>query len=333
MKRSLVPPVVLVAILAVAVLTLASCGSRPAAQPQRPEIHGFITRVEYGRNVAYVFGSMHLGRPEWFPLSPVVEDAIARADVFAFEVDMELMASPAVMMHTGVLMTLPDGQTLRDVLPPESFQGFLESLEILPTITYEVIANLTPVGASMVIAMVEMLPLMGIYSIYSVDSYVHAVARAAGRPVIGLNDIFRELDLLLDIPMEIQATMFDGPTDWGEVDWTTSDWDTIVQYVVDMGLVEAYEAGDVDMLRNAMRSALSDEPTLFDEYFHHTNFHVRCQIFADEIARLLRETEEPTTFFVTMGAAHIIGGGFGKVLTLLEGMGFDVLPLWNQGRN
>ncbi|MCL2191362.1 MAG: TraB/GumN family protein [Treponema sp.] len=320
---------VLFPILAMAVFTLASCASRPAPQPQRPEIHGFISRVAHGENVAYVFGSMHLGRPEWFPLSPVVEDAIARADVFAFEVDMALMASPEVMAHTAGLMTLPDGLTLRDVLSPESFQGFLESLEILPTITYEMIANFTPVGASMVIATVEMLPLMGIYSIYSVDSYVHAVAMAAGKPVIGLNDIFREVDLLLGVPMEIQATMFDSPADWEEVDWTTADWDAIVQYVVDMGLVEAYETGDAAMLRNAMGSALSENPTPFEEHFHHTNFHVRCHIFAGEIARLLRETEEPTTFFVTVGAAHIIGGEFGKVLALLKEMGFDVVPLWN----
>jgi len=325
MKKSLA----LLPILAIALIALSSCASRPEAVPQRPDIHGFISRVEYGGNVAYVFGSMHLGRPEWFPLSPIVEDAIARADVFAFEIDMELMASPEVMLYTGSLMMLPYGLTLRDVLPPDSFQSFLESLEVLPTITYEMIANFTPVGASMVIATVEMLPLMGIYSVYSVDSYVHAIAMAAGKPVIGLNDIFHEIDLLFDVPMEIQLTMFDSPADWEEVDWTVADWDTIVQYIVDMGLVEAYEAGDVAMLRNAMGSAVNENPTPFEEHFHHTNFHVRCHIFADEIARLLRETEEPTTFFVTVGAAHIIGGDFGKVLTLLEGMGFDVVPLWN----
>ncbi|MCL2193595.1 MAG: TraB/GumN family protein [Treponema sp.] len=319
---------ILFPVLALAVFTLASCASRPAPPPPRPEIHGFISRVEYGQNVAYVFGSMHLGRPEWFPLSPIVEDAIARADVFAFEVDMELMASPAVMAHAANLMMLPDGLTLRDVLPPESFQGFLESLEVLPTITYEMIANFTPVGASMIIATVEMLPLMGIYSIYSVDSYVHAIAMAAGKPVIGLNDIFHEVDLLFGVPMEIQTTMFDNPADWEDVDWTVADWDTIVQYVVDMGLVEAYKAGDAAMLRDALGSALSENPTPFEEHFHHTNFHVRCHIFADEIARLLRETGEPTTFFVTVGAAHIIGGNFGKVLTLLEDMGFNVEPRW-----
>ena len=320
---------VLFPILAMAVFTLASCASRPAPQPQRPEIHGFISRVAHGENVAYVFGSMHLGRPEWFPLNPIVEDAIARADVFAFEVDMALMNSPEVMAHTASLILLPDGMTIRDILSPDSFQNFLESLELLPTITYEMIANLTPVGASMIIATVEMLPLMGIYSIYSVDSYVHAIAMAAGKPVIGLNDIFHEVDLLFGVPMEIQVTMFDTPADWEEVDWAAADWETIVQYIVDMGLVEAYEAGNVAMLQSAMGSSVSEVPTPFEEHFHHTNFHVRCHIFADEIARLLRETEEPTTFFVTVGAAHIIGGDFGKVLTLLEDMGFSVVPLWN----
>jgi len=327
MKRTLVLfPALAIAFLAVS--ALASCASRPPVTPPRPEIHGFISRIEYGGNVAYVFGSMHMGRPEWFPLSPIVEEAMDRADVFAFEVDMALMASPEAMAYSSYLMMLPGGQTLADVMPPDVFESFLRSIEVLPTITYEMIAHLTPVGANMVIAMVELIPLMGIYFAYSVDTYVHAIALYNGRPVIGLNDIFREFDLLLDVPMDVQLTMFDSPTDWEEVDWA-ADWEAMVQAVVDMGLVEAYEAGDAAMLHRALASSMSDEPSLFEQHFHHTNFHVRCHIFADEIARLLRETVDPTTFFVTVGAAHIIGGDFGKVLTLLEGMGFEVTPLWN----
>lgn len=304
-----------------------ACASPPERVEARPDIHGLISRIEYGGNVAYILGSMHLGRPEWFPLNPVVEDAMARADVFAFEVDMALMGSPEIVMHTSSLMMLPGGLTLQDILPPEAFTAFLESLEVLPTITYEMVANFTPIGAMLIITMVELMPLMGIFAEYSVDDYVNAFALANDRPVIGLNDIFRELDLVFNIPMDIQVTMFDSPADWDDVDWA-ADWDEMIQSVVDMGLVEAYEAGDIAMLRDAMSSSLSDDPTPFEEYFHHVNFHTRCHIFADEIARLLRETAEPTTFFVTIGVAHIIGGDFGKVLTLLEGQGFDVVPLW-----
>ena len=54
----------------------------------RPQIHGMLTRIEYNYNVAYIFGSMHAGQPNWFPLHPMVEDAMARTDIFGFEVDM-----------------------------------------------------------------------------------------------------------------------------------------------------------------------------------------------------------------------------------------------------
>jgi len=50
MKKSLA----LLPILAIALIALSSCASRPEAVPQRPDIHGFISRVEYGGNVAYV---------------------------------------------------------------------------------------------------------------------------------------------------------------------------------------------------------------------------------------------------------------------------------------
>jgi len=314
------------AFLAVAVF--AACASRPAPPPANQGIHGFISRVESGGNVAYIFGSMHLGRSEWFPLSPVVENAMARADVFAFEADMALMALPEVSQHMGRLMSLPYGMTLEDVLPPDVFESFVASMEALPNVTYEMIATLTPLGASMVIAIIELMPLMGIYSEYSVDDYVHRFATARGKPVIGLNDVFREIDLVLGVPMDVQLTMFETPAEWEEVDWA-ADWETAVQGVVDMGLVEAYEAGNIAMFQSAMGTAPDDTASLFEKHMHHVMWHVRCHIFADEIARLLLETEEPTTFFVTIGAGHIAGGDFGKVFSLLEEMGFEVEPLWN----
>jgi hypothetical protein len=46
---------------------------------------------------------------------------------------------------------------------------------------------------------------------------------------------------------------------------------------------------------------------------------------------LLRETEEPTTFFITVGLWHIIGGeGGGQILVRLAEEGFEITPLWEE---
>ena len=58
----------------------------------------------------------------------------------------------------------------------------------------------------------------------------------------------------------------------------------------------------------------------------------RSTYFANEIARLLRETGEPTTFFVAVGLSHInrsgAGEGFTDIVEQLELAGFTAVPLW-----
>lgn len=309
------------ALAAIFAASFTSCATAPRQDAVGAGIHGLISRVEYGGNVAYIFGSAHMGRAHWFPLHPVAQDAIARADVFAFEVDMALMTAPEVVLYTQRLMMLPAGMTLQDILPPDTFARLLEYLETFPNVTYEILAPFTPVGALMIITLFELVPLMNVYSGYSVDSYIHAAALARGRPVIGLNDIFREIELLYAVPMYIQQTVFD---DFG-------DFPSMAQAVIDMALMEAYEAQDAAMLRSAMSSAMpiyGEEASLYARHLHEVTWQIRSRLFADEIARLLWETQEPTTFFVTIGIGHLIGGDFGNVFSFLGDMGFSVAPLW-----
>lgn len=301
---------------AMALALLLGCATRPA--PSEAEgIRGMISRIEHGGNVAYIFGSAHLGRPGWFPLDPIVEDAMARADVFAFEIDLLEMASPAVLERTMELMMLPEGKTLEDVLPADVFQNFIENLATFPVVTYEMIAQFTPVAALTVIVQAELMPLLGAHFDYSVDLYVVRFALNNGRPIIGLNDTFQELELMFDVPLEIQSYALDD----------FLDWQSSIEAMSEFQLIEAYEAQDIDMLRHVMSLAFEQEDNPFVQYSRHINFYHRCHIFADEIARLLRETQEPTIFFVTVGIGHLLGDGGGKVFELLADMGFDVAPL------
>jgi len=302
--------------LALTALALSACASGSRV---RPDIHGMISRVEHGGNVAYIFGSMHSGRANWFPLNPAVEEAMARADVFAFEVDMALMESPEVLMRTQQLIMLPPGTQLRDVLSDEGYARLTRNIGTFPNVRYEHIAGFTPMGALYVISIIEMTDIMGTQTQYSVDNYIHQVALAAGKPVIGLNDIFRGLDLAYGIPMELQREAFDD----------FEDFRAMSESVADLALAEAYAAQDVARLRAALDAEMSaDSDSALVQHLYHVNFDVRCNIFADEIARLLRETAEPTTFFITVGIGHLVSGGHGQVLDLLEGMGFEVEPLW-----
>jgi len=294
--------------------------SEPTAEAQdaaeNAGIHGFLSRVEYGGNVAYILGSMHLGRPHWFPLADIVEDAMARSDVFAFEVDLRLFEDMQVVMYMMAYAALPNGQTLEDVLPADVFAHFLEMLETYPNVTYEMVANFTPAFAFYFVTLMEGMPYMGVEADYSVDMYVMEFAEANEKPIIGLNDIFSEVALLFSWPEEVGiSAMAEFPS-----------YQDMIAEINELDLADAYEAQDAArILELAVDTLAENLDTPFSQHTYEVTLLTRCVIFAEEIERLLRETDEPTTFFITMGALHVL---YGHIFEMLENSGLEVVSLW-----
>lgn len=323
-------------------ITLTACGrnntqNEVLTRPQRPtqqfdiltpfeipqetkdgsHIHGFLSRIEYGENAAYIIGSMHLGRPDWFPLAPMVQEAKSRSDIFAFEVDFGLMDETEVADHMMQFAVLPDNQTLKDFLPDDVFNHFYAMIETFPNITFEMLERFTPAFASYFIALVEAMPLMGVETDYSVDMHIMDFAKDNNKPVIGLNDIFREFDLTFDWPKEVQISALAE----------FADFETFAEEVSEMGLADAYDAQDAEWIYREAILPLreSAEESVYGQFMFDSILLERCVIFAEEIERLLRETEEPTTFFITIGAAHVL---FGYIFDMLQDNGLEVVSLW-----
>jgi len=324
------------ALAALALAALAGCGGAPqAARPARPEIHGNLHRVEHGGNVAYIFGSFHLGRPHWFPLGAAVEGAMGRADVFAFEFDLTQMY--LVPLITARHIFLRDGMTLREFLPPDVYEPFIANLSTYRSFDYASMRTLTPMTLSALIAM-EIFEEMGLAPEHSVDSHVlrfalerrapaaermrydelrqAIAAHAGGAPVIGLNSLESEMALAFDLPDEAQIAL-------AQITLSRAEGLATAQ---ELRMAEMYEAQDMDGFLE-LRLAMAGADDAFSRHTLQSLIHGRCRIFAAEIARLLRETEAPTTFFVTMGLLHIIGGDADtNVLGLLREAGFEVAP-------
>ncbi|MEZ5701932.1 MAG: TraB/GumN family protein [Burkholderiaceae bacterium] len=49
---------------------------------------GFLWRIQRGGHTSFLYGTLHLGRAEWFSPGPAVRAALDHADVVALEVDM-----------------------------------------------------------------------------------------------------------------------------------------------------------------------------------------------------------------------------------------------------
>ena len=92
------------------------------------EERSFLWQVEDQQgHVAYLMGSIHMARPDLYPLAPILEEAYQRSQVLVVEADINRMDMPKVqkkVMATGVY---PKGQTLSKHLSPATMAAVEEA--------------------------------------------------------------------------------------------------------------------------------------------------------------------------------------------------------------
>ncbi|MCL1863511.1 MAG: TraB/GumN family protein [Defluviitaleaceae bacterium] len=296
---------------------------RPFVEPQE-NIHGKLTRVTYGENVAYIFGTMNGAEPHWFPLHPTVEESKRRADIFAFEFDLEeiedIFAYARMMAYIEYMSILPDGLTLADILADDVYSNFVTNMESWSFwVTYDSVNMLTPIAILLGLDHAAFLTL-GIELYYMVDNYILNFAMINDKPTMGLNTMYSEIDLLFNVPLEIQA--------YALKDFLS--FENHLDNIRESNPTEMYAAQDLEGLRAVEKSiceGTSANP--FTMMFNYNLRDSRRRIFADRIADFLLETDEPSTMFAAVRIQHIIDCGCGKnLLYLLEEMGFEIEPLW-----
>jgi len=306
-------------------------------------IHGLLSVVEYGQNRAYIMGSIHIGREDWYPLASIAEEAMERADIFAFEIDLGASGGPCICedcahecaAHPDVdecicmlmeMMFLPEGTFLDDFLPPDVFESFMEALETFPGILVDAVMHMRPTTVSEIIMYQLVAPMLELSSEHSIDMYVYNRANELGRPSIGLTDFNDHIRFVSGMPDEYQiatARYF-------------SDYDTMLSEIEELAYI--YETQDIQTLASLVQTDLSEAYAAYhagelsagglalSRYWHYTVGNYRSDFFARQIADLLTQTEEPTTFFITVGIAHLSREI--NVFHVLEGMGFEVIGLY-----
>src|ERR1041385_7929738 len=94
---------------------------RPAATAKHS-----LWKVQGKTNVVYVLGSIHLLKPEDYPLAPVIESAFSNASVAVFEVDIDEMAKPEVQFQLMSKAQFPEGRKLQDELAPDLYTNLVK---------------------------------------------------------------------------------------------------------------------------------------------------------------------------------------------------------------
>ena len=301
----------------------------PAPSPTGTNAHGALHRVSYNNNTAYLFGTIHVGHEEWFPLADIVEYAIRRADIIAVEV-AEVAAGSTEGMEDALLqfLFLADGQTWADILP-DTHHAHLQEVITAWGMPYEAVNTMNPALLinTLIVGLVMELTELDINA--SVDFYVTAIANEYNIPIIGLESIEQQSDIIFNPPHDVLlAQIMDFGTPEEVLEFMLSGemqgMDELAYYYITNNL-DAINAGFA-LEMGAQHDCIAVT------YMREIAMNWRSTYYANRIIYLLQETNEPTTFFVAVGLSHIIRSGAGEEFTdivqQLTLAGFDVERLW-----
>lgn len=293
-KHSLIP----VIILSVVLICLALCISDAYSQNQKT----FLWRVQSKVNTVYLLGSIHFLKPDMYPLSDVIEEAFNKSDVLAVEADIrnENPEAAARLMVSGLYMS---NDTLDAHISPETYDLVKEESAKLG-LPIEYVRKQKPwfLGIS-----TQALALMkaGYDPSYGIDLYF--LKKAKEKKVIELEGLDYQLNLLAGFPEKEQELL---------LIYMLKDLDTMSEEVD--ALTGAWKSGDAAAVDRIMNRSLIDDKGLSPVY--EKLIFARNRAIAAKIERYLKSKG---TYFVVVGAAHLVGEK--GIVQLLKDKGYSVM--------
>jgi uncharacterized protein len=258
-----------------------------------------LWELTYEGRTLYLLGSVHLLRPEVYPLDEAIYAAFDEAAVVAFELDFdEMMAAAPMMIQRG---TFDDGRTLRQVLPAEVYAD-LEAQVRQTALPMEAVERMKPWMASLTLSSLA-LQQGGFEAAAGIDLHFHERARAAGMEIIGLETIEDQIDVFEGMSEDAQVAMLRSTLE--ELDVTVAQMDEAT---------EMWRRGDTDALAEMFVEQMGDQPEAMERLLF-----ARNRAWIPEIVALL---DRPQTAIVIVGVGHLAGEQ--NVIDLLRERGYEV---------
>ncbi len=263
----------------------------------------FLWHYQRGSIQLYLAGSIHLLKPTLHPLPPQLNQAFERSDYLVLEVNVEAVPPETLQRRTLEHGLLPEGETLEAVLPAPLHRRLERQLGAYGMSTRMVSAAKPAMVMNQLV--VARLMALGYLADAGLESYF--LERRTRQRVLELESLESQLALLFDQPMPVQIALLDEALDLA---------DQVEPLLA--GMVVAWLAGDDAAFLELFRAQAGDSP--HSQAFNKALLDDRNQHMAARIAELLaQEAETPASYFVLVGAAHLVGDN--GIVALLERRG------------
>lgn len=280
------------AFLLAALLLLGSCG--PSPREAKPALWA----VRDGDTTVYLFGTVHMLRPElrWF--EGPVRSAFDRSDTLVLELVLPPQAETQALLDK---LGRTPGDPIVASLPPGEHAKLNKALRGAG-LSDRALDRDEPWLAALTLSLLP-LQKLGYDDANGAEQVLQTNATKAGKQIVGLETAAQQFcyfdHLSTAAQRRLLADTVDGLPDTGHTIEAT---------------ITAWSKGDADALARLLNADFANNPELRDTLLRHRN-----RAWADWIAARM---QTPGTVFVAVGAGHLAGSD--SVLAMLEHRGLKV---------
>jgi uncharacterized protein YbaP (TraB family) len=266
----------------------------------------FLWEVTSLTNKVYLYGTVHAGKRDWFPLPTPVENAFVDSSVLVVEADITddkaMRRSAAAMMYTAP-------ETLKSHVQPEQYARLLK---LLPRygLTEAQVAPMKPFMAVSLLVFAEW-GRSGFVPSQGVDGYLIRKALAEAKPIVEIEGADMQIKLMDSLTDKQVQELFKGTLDALEEDLTTEQI---------KGLVAAWQGGDPVALLDIARRY--NERIAGAKEFEEKFIWSRHEEMLKKIDGYMGKRDR---HFVAVGALHLAGPR--GLIELLKKRGYLVKQL------
>ncbi len=282
---------------------LTFAGAAMAGETGETGKKSFLWKAKSGNGTVYLFGSVHMAKPEFYPLPSRIEESFDRSGVLAVEADPAKENDPDLQKRMLLAALYANGDTLRRHLSKETYE--LAAAEMKETgIPIEQFERVKPWFLALTIEIFE-LQRLGYNPQYGIDRYFAGKARG-NKKIVELESF------------DFQLRLLNGFTDREQelfLLYTIQDLKTVGK---DLDrLMRSWRTGDAATMESLVTQTVNESPELlpvFEKLFYRRNREM-----TDKIAGFLKSGD---TYFVVVGAAHLVGKR--GIIELLKSKGYAV---------
>ncbi len=280
-----------------------------ASASAQGERRGFLFEIRKGNQVSLLFGTIHVGRPEFYPLPAARLAKLSRADALVLEADITDTAR--AIGATQKFALYPQGADGLDKrLPPETLKR-VDAILARNGLDPAPMMRMKPWMLGSVLSLFEAAQAGYVQSL-AAESYLIRLAKADNRPILEFEGIEQQFALFDNAPWSTQVAFLDEAMKAVESNSARREVNRIAQ---------AWEAGDTRALERLL-SEMREQTSVGARFTVDTILLGR---HAGMVRRIESLMADGRNYLFAVGSLHLVGPD--GLVAMLRGRGYTVTEL------